>query len=553
MKSPDPQKILASRNILASEKQTYLSLCDTLSHYFRPEMEVLNNSSEGSEILQPNISSGIVSLERLVGGLYSNSMALGKGAIMSSDKKLMEIPIVREWYAEVSNVTQHHINQSGFAKQFNAWLWEYCHFGGGIMYPQWNRATKTHTFLVFSEKDCFYEYDIDGEVDTMYRNYEYTADQAVAAFGESPLPGALIESYRKRDTTKKFKFIHCMRPRRNYDPKRMDARNMPFESVHILENAEGTAPTIVKESGSRQFRYIVEHFYQKTGERHGRSPAMAGLPIMRTLTQMVSHHIDGTEMAIAPPIILSDRNAVESVKLEAFGVTYADLSKGAPWTYPTKDGALQISQEFIKWMVEELRQIFYVDLFAVLEQQKSGAKTAYEISKLVAERTQAIAPVANGLSGYFRKLYKVTANDLIDAKQIMDAPSDAGDAPLDVIYTSRLDVQLKEVENVSLQEAIQQANEFAAASAQSPYVQAVVKPLEAIITIFESHNVDPSVMRNLSDAEDELAGILEQQAKMREEEMSANAVKPLDLQREPDPGSMASNMVEAGAGGTIGQ
>lgn len=542
--------IVKARDSLRGKKSTYNTLCDDVARYFAPEMETLTVTIEGGEMLQPIVSTGILALQRLVSGLYSNSMAMGKGNITSMNKNAMEIPIAKEWYDELSNVVQHHISQSSFARKFNSFLGDYSGFGGGVMYPQFHKTKNTHDFLVFPENKCFYTMDANGEANAMYREYAFSAGQAVSKFGYDKLPERVQKAYDDMDVEQTFDFVHCMRENRKHDSKRLDSGSMKYESIHVIEGEDGK---VVKKSGSKHFRYIVEHFYQKEGELNGRSPAMQCLPVMRTLMKVVSDHIDGTELAIGPPMFLSDKNAVESAILEAFSVNYADLSKGNPWIYQTDSGALAISKDFIDWLREEVNQLFFVDLFTMLENQKAGAKTAYEVSQMVAERTQAIAPIANGLSNFFRKVYYIVAHDLIEAKQV-DAPPDIiAQEDIDVNYTSRLDIRLKEIENVSTMEAVGQATELVTAIQASPYVQAVVKPLEAVIAVFDSHNVDPSVIRNLDDAEEELNAIFEQIAQQKQDELSAGAVKPIDLQAGSESGSPMDEMIESGAGGMISQ
>lgn len=544
------KQILKARDALKSKKAQYATLCDDLSPFFSPEIEVLTKTTDGSEIMQPIISTGILALQRLVSGLYSNSMAMGKGNIIAPDKRIMEIPINDEWFSELSNVVQHHVSQSAFPKQFNSWLNEYCAFGSSVMYPQFDKVKKTHAFMVFPENKCFYTYDAIGNVNGMYREYSYTADQAIAKFKRENLPERVAAAYDLHDVDKQFDFVHCMRERRERDEKKNDAENMRFESVHVIEGEDGK---VVRNSGSKHFRYVVEHFYQKEGELNGRAPTMQALPVIQTLMKVVSDHIDGTELAIGPPMFISDKNAVDNAILEAFTVNYANLSKGNPWLYQTDSGALQISKDFIDWLREEISQLFFVDLFTMLEQQKLGQMTAYATSQLVAERTQAIAPIANGLSNFFRRVYYIVAHDMIESGQVEEPPEGLLKSDLDVMYTSRLDIRLREIENVSMMEAVGQAGELVAAVQQSPYLQAVVKPLEAVIDIFKAHNTPPQSIRNLADAEDELEAIFDKIEAQKQAEISASAVKPLDLQRAAEGGSPMDEMIEGGAGSAIQQ
>jgi hypothetical protein len=543
---PRGREIVFTGQQKEGEFHTYIDLCDEVALYFAPEQETLLEITEGSEVLQPIISTGILANQRLQSGLYSNSMAMGKGDIKDSDPKMMEMPLVSDGYAEVSKTTHHHIAQSTFPQRFYEWLSDFVPFGAGCMYLQWNRDTKRHEYKVFPVGKCFPEFDPDGYLCAMYRKYQYTAEQSVEAFGYNECPKVVRKAYDTRDATSKFDYWHCMRKNRKYDENSTHWSKMRYESVHV----HAQSGKICRDAGSRRMRYNYQRFYTKHGERNGRSPAMQCLPVIRTLMKTVSDHIDGTELAIGPPMWLPDRDAVDNAILESFSVNYADLSKGNPWVYNPDARALQLSAEFIEWLREEINQLFYVDLFTMLEQHKAGAKTAYEISQLVAERTQAIAPIANALGDFFRWLYYNIAIDLIE-EGLVEAPVSNFNS-MTATYTSRLDIRLNEIQNTATMEAVMQSAELVQAVKSSPEVEAVVDIIKAVIAIFESHNVDPDVVRNEVEARDELADIYEgiQQAQMQEQ--MGNMMGRADPLKAPEEGSAVADMVEESAGGMVG-
>ena len=547
-KIPEGRLITQACSDLKADDYTAIDLYDEVAAYFSPEKETLLEVTEGSEILQPITSTGINASQKLQSGLYSNSMAMGKGDLEDASEELMKLPMVSEWYAKLSNITHHHIAQSKFPQKFFEWLGDYVPFGAGVMYLQFNPTSQRHEFKVYPVGKTHWLFDSEENLSEVYREYVYSADQCVQKFGYDKSPAVVRKAWDTEDKKTKFDFIHCMKLNRDYSPESTHFSKMKYASIHVHDQTG----KICKKSGSKHMRYIIERFYEKHGERNGRSPAMQCLPVIRTLMKTISDYIDGTELAVGPPMWLSDRDAVESAVLEAFGVNYADLSKGDPWMYKIDANALKLSAEFITWLKEEINQLFFVDLFAMLEQVKSGAKTAYEVQQLVAERTQAIAPIANSLSNFFRRVYFLTAQDLIDSNQIPPAPADLSGSEMQATYTSRLDVRLNEIENVSMMEAIEQAVGLVAAVNESPETRAVVKTLPALIAIFKSHNVDPESIRNLDDAETELENILKAAEDAKQAEMVAQGMKPVDTMAAPEDGSIAGNMIEDSAGGMVG-
>lgn len=543
---PRGREIVMTGQQMEGEFHTYIDLCDEVSIYFAPEQETLLEITEGSEIIQPITSTGILANQRLQSGLYSNSMAMGKGDIKDTDPELMKMPLVKDGYAEVSKVTHHHIAQSTFPQRFYEWLSDFVPFGAACMYLQWNPDNMRHEYKVYPVGKCFPEFDPDGYLSGMYRKYRYTAEQSVQAFGYNECPKCVRKSYDMRDSTSKFDYWHCMRPNRKYDENSRHWSKMRYESVHV----HAQSGKICREAGSRRMRYSYQRFYTKHGERNGRSPAMQCLPVIRTLMKTISDYIDGTELAIGPPLWLPDRDAVDNAILESFSVNYADLSKGNPWMYQPDSGALKLSAEFIQFMTDEINQLFFVDLFTMLEQNKQGAKTAYEISQLVAERTQAIAPIANALGDFFRWLYYNIAIDLIE-EGLVESPVE-NFSSMTATYTSRLDIRLNEIQNTAMMEAVMQSAELAMAIKQIPELEATVDTIKAIIAIFESHNVDPDVVRNVDEANEKLAEIQQAMQEQAMQEQMGNMLGKADPLKAPEQGSAVGDMVEEAAGGMVG-
>jgi hypothetical protein len=528
------EKILKTRDSLKSQRATYRSVCDEVCRLFNPDLEDLLEAPEGSEILQPIVSTGILAQERMTSGLFSNTMSMGRGNIIDADPKKMKLPDVTRFYTALSKATHRRIQQSPFPESYNEMLTGFAARGEGAFYVDFNESAKQHEFLVYPATKVFPVRDARGNLLEVFREYEMSAAEAVEEFGLDEVTDEIRKAYNREDHEKKFEFVHVLRKRRQRNAKRKDSRNMPFESLHV----EVSKKQIVKESGTRRMRYLMPRFYVRDGEVSGRSPAMKALPVARTLMKVVSDHMDGVELQIGPPIFLPDKDAVESAVLEAFSVNYCDTSKGQIFTYDGR-GNLQLSADFIEFLKDELNKLHYVDLFTMLEQIKNSAKTAFEISQLVAERIQAISPVINRLSsGFFAPLYEIVAEDILEYGLLNEPfPPVLAGSDFHVQYTSRLDVQLSDLEMSSLAQAVMQAGELVAAIKQNPYLDAAVKTPETIRKIFEAKNVDTELLYTETEYKDNVQKFLEAQAQAAQQEALASAVRPIDSQRAAEPGS----------------
>jgi hypothetical protein len=532
------EKIIKTRDALKSKQATYRNVCDEAARLFNPEMQDLLRQTEGSEILQPIVSTGILAQERMVAGLFSNTMSMGRGNIIDEDPKKMESSAVSRFYTALSKSTHRRIQQSPFPEKYEEMLQGFGIRGAGVFYVHYDAHSKQHNYRVYPATSCFAVRDVQGRIVEMYREFKLSAMQAVLEYGLENVSEEIAKAFEKEDHETQFEFIHAVKPRKQRKKERLDAANMAFESVHI----EVAKKKKVRVSGVQRMRYLVPLFSVKDGEQTGRSPAMKALPVARTLMKAVSDHIDGVELGIGPPVFLPDKDAVESAILEAFSVNYCDTSKGQIFTY-TGDGNLQLSAEFIAWLTEEINKLHYVDLFAMLEELKTGQKTAYEISQLVAERIQAISPVINRLSnGFFSPLYEIIAEDVLEhgllheeiPAELMAVDERGERSGFRVQYTSRLDVQLSDLELSSMTQAVMQVADLVGVIKQSPYLDAAVKTWDLLRKVFEAKNMDTGVLYTQDEYDENMESYLEAQQEAAQQEALQKMVKPVDAQRKAE-------------------
>jgi hypothetical protein len=542
MASTIANKIVTARDKLKAKRSTWITLCEDVCRYFGAEYQHLLRQTEGSEVIQPLVSTGILAQDRMVAGIFSNTMSMGRGQVVDEDSKKMGDPEVRRFYESLSNQTHRSIQVSPFPEKYHEMLRGAGLRGTGVMYVSFNRDTVQHQYLVYPAVQCFEVRDIDGNPIEMYREFELDAVKAVTEYGYENVSEEIQKAYDKHEYGKKFEFIHCMRPNRNRNKKRTNNQNMPYESIHV----EVGKKKIVRKSGTRRFRYLCPRLEVKEGEDTGRSPAFKAMPSMRTIMKVVSDFLDGSEIASVPPLFLSDKDAVESAIIEGGAVNYADMSKGQPWIMNVS-GNLELSLEVINWFREEIRQLHYVDLFAMLEDLKATRKTAYEISELVAERIQSISPLINRLSrGFFAPLYDIVAEDIVTSGLAeVPTPPQLLDSEFRVSYTNRLDVQLSELEITSLQQAFIQAAEMLMARSQVKELIATIDPLKLVYKIFEAKNVDVDLVRSMKEAKDAINQMDEAEAQALQMEQLKGAAKPIDLQKAGEEGSPASAMQDA--------
>ena len=527
-----PNKIKKRFETLKSQQGSYCSVVDEICRYFSPELEELTQVSNGSEIIQPVTSTGIVAINTLVSGLFSNTLQMAHGNIHDRDQEKKDDPALDQWYKKLSQQVSHLIAGSDFAQKYRSFLAGYVPRGTGILYVGYDTLENKPIFRPYNPCDCAWEFDLDGNVIEFHREYTATSEQLVEEFGFDCLPPSIQESYLQ-SKKKKFKMLHSIIKRKvnEWVEGSLNPLEMEFEDTHIALESN----CFIYKGGTNQMRYLVSLFYRKDNEITGRSPAMQAYQSIQTLSRCVADLYDSIEFSAGPTLFLPDRDAVENCTIEPFAVNFYNPAKGQPWSLPVNTAGIQGLEILINLCTEEINKLFFVDIFLALKQAK-GNKTAYEVSELVAERVQSLAPVANSLSKFFSDLYTIIATDLINYRRIEDAPVD-NPRPV-VVYTSRLDVRLSEVETDALLAASTRVAQFDQLVQGSDLLKAKVDPLEATNSIFDSFNVPSDAIVNDAVAKRNLTAITEAKAQAAAAEAKAQTMKPIDVQKAPEGGSL---------------
>lgn len=148
-----------------------------------------------------------------------------------------------------------------------------------------------------------------GRVDTVYRCYQLTAEQAVKEFGEaneadeksfgvSPKTAKLA----KDKPDEKIEFVQAIYPRplRLVNPRM--AKNLPIASVTVEVNAK----RIVRESGYHEMPVVVPRWMLIPDSVYGVGPVYDALPDIKTLNELKRMELAAADLAIAGMWIAED-------------------------------------------------------------------------------------------------------------------------------------------------------------------------------------------------------------------------------------------------------
>lgn len=233
-----------------------------------------------------------------------------------------------------------------------------------------------------------------GSVDWVDREFSMTARQAYQRFGDK-LPATIINA-KERTPNQKYWFVHMVRPNKERDESRMDARGMAFESIFISL----TGSEIVGRGGYRTMPYSILRF---TGDsNYGHGPCALVLPDIRMLNVMNRDMMQAAELAVMPPM-LAARDGVFSAgfNLTPGAINYGGVDdQGRQLAIPMQFGnSIPIGLEMMEQKRTVINDALWNTLFQILVQTPN--MTATEAMLRAQEKGALLAPAAARVESEF--------------------------------------------------------------------------------------------------------------------------------------------------------
>jgi hypothetical protein len=306
---------------------------------------------------------------------------------------IMKDRATRLWFENATRVLfrlRYSPNANFAGQNYNNWQ-SLGAFGNATMYVDafdarhWG-GTRGLRYKAIPLGETFFGENHQGKVDRMIRWFRMTPYQAVQKWGLENLPVALQAPYQQQSKWP-YQFLHCVRPRRDQDPQRLDVKGMAFESYYV--SVEGQC-LMEDEGGYRKFPFSVHRYDQTPGEVYGRGPAQIVLPALKTLNAEKTVYLKQGHRAADPVLLTADDGLID------FNLRPGALNKGAMTmdgkrlvdVLPTGD--FEIGEKMIAEERSLIDDTFLVSLFKVLTDNPN--MTATQVIELVNEKGMLVAP-----------------------------------------------------------------------------------------------------------------------------------------------------------------
>ena len=356
-------------------------------------------------------------------------------------KDLADREDVKRWIEEVQDIVFHTFSRQsgGFAQQNHEYFLSLVGYGTSVMWV----GDEPGVGVVFQTRhlaEIYIEENSRGFVDTVYREFKFTARQAAQEFGEDNLGPKVLRALNQ-DPHKELDFLHVVLPKKDF-ARMGEESNIPKahrSKDHISVYCSLEDKDIVKTSGYNEMPYIVARLEKLAGEVYGRSPSWNSLSSILLANSMQETVIKSAQKQADPSILMSDDGVVLPLQTFPGGVMIGAISEdGKPLVQPFNSGGrVDFGIDVLEQVREDIRKAFFVDQF--IDRQGVQPLTATESNHRQENRLRLIGPQVRRVEDeYLSPLINRVFGLLVRNGQIPDLPDSA---KLDGIDLVDLDVE----------------------------------------------------------------------------------------------------------------
>lgn len=390
-------KLLArmARSVL-SEKDTMQGVWDWLSKKIRPRKNDILHQMRASEFQREYCTTAAESLRLLTNGFMSHVMPSGETWFQFSHGGPIRTEKHTLWYQNANDVTYKALAASRFYAAMHEFHDDRNLFGTACLFADWKKDGGL-LFINVPINTYGFKRDYEGRVDTLAREFRYTAAQAVQAWGYDKLPDAVQRAYNRENDryTREFTFVHFVVPNDKYNRGNglsgLRPEEMAFSSIYFY--AEGSWPVVAR-GGYEEFPFLVS-VYEEWEGIWGYPP---GLQVANEIgsSLLLERHLDDLAALQVYPRMFIDAEQRDEVDYRAGGVTVIDRNIAGlnlPREWGT-GGRYDVGMDRLERADEKIKMAFHTQfLLAITNMDR--ALTATEV--MARQREQVL-----GISGTFK-------------------------------------------------------------------------------------------------------------------------------------------------------
>lgn len=431
---------------MRSERESFISHYKELSEFIQPRRGrfFISDRNKGDRRYGKIINSKATQAHRIArSGMLAGTMSAARPwfGLATPDPDLMEFLPVKEWLSKTELLIRSILNQSNFYNMAPTLLGELLLFGTGAM-SHVDDFEDVARFYTHTAGSYFIAQNDKFQVDTFAREFEWTTEQIVSAFGLENCSSTVRNAYDKGNYDSWFPVVHFIEPNRNRNPRSALNKNKAFSSYYY-EPGNNDRDQFLRESGFDEFPVYVPR-WDVTGEDvYGTDcPAMTALGDIKGLQIEEKRKAQAIDKMVNPP--LKGPASLRNVPVNALpgGLTIYDTDGSREGLVPVYQVTPQLGdlRADIQAVEQRIDTAFFVDLFlAISTMEGIQPRNQLDLMQRNEERLLQLGPVLERLHGEFLdQLINRVFNQCARAGILPEVPAELAGQSLRVNYISSL-------------------------------------------------------------------------------------------------------------------
>lgn len=538
------EDLLRMKGTLDAQRDVLDNTYESCLFYYLPEYQSESEyTTELSEEFQPLDVGGQRASSTLASGIFSNTISLDREffSFRASKEELNDDDEVKRWLSDAAKTCLNRMQTSNYNMMAYESLLYYCVLNTAVMYTEYSDGRLV--YQAFPITQCSIAESKDGIVDTLFRGFKMTAQQAYDKWGDN-CSEKVLNDYN--DPSKRFTehdFFHAVFPRHDRDIESKHKSEMPFCSYYVDVDSK----EIVEDGGYNSFPYAVPRFTRTSTTPYGRGPSFSCLTIAREIDRLSADIVDGIELKLNPPIFLPAGTVQSEVDLAPGAVNFYNAQQGNIVFYQVNIDVDKAEQR-VAGLKRDMDSMFYVDLFLSNVDMKN--MTATEVQARQGEKAQKINPVSNRLGDeFFSPSISRTLELLVTNQEIPAPPEVLAGEEFKVQYATRLTTMMKSIEVDSAMRSVAQASQLYLAKGETPELGYSINIDKLVKDLLDANNVNNDVIYSERETEEMQEEAADQQAQQQQAQMMSEQMGKVDPNTAPEEGSIAQSMAEESEGG----
>jgi hypothetical protein len=342
--------------------------------------------------------------------------------VQPADDDIRGIPAVDEWFREVTIQTLRSFQrpEARWASAFSESLFDGTGFGTGALATMSDPLAGPY-FMARPLPEIHISEDDRGNIDTIFREFPYTARQCQLAFGtgivtkgEGNTKSEAVNQAIEKNPEKEFRVLEIIH--RITDPAaqlgKLELLDKPWRTVHVLLEPA----TLLREGGYFENPINVWRWGKEAGELYGIGPGWIALPDAQTLNQMGISMLKMGQRNVEPPLLVPDDGVLTQLNgaPNSINIVRSDLmmrSRGNPIVPLPTGSNFPITRELMEDKRRAVRETFFANLLQLFNDPRM---TATQVLELSAEAQRLMAPM---LSRIKSELLDPTVNRVFQINQ----------------------------------------------------------------------------------------------------------------------------------------